>query len=340
MKIAYMPDTHFGEYDQTTPPTPDEVADAMDHCIAEAELAEKVGFDGVWVPERHQRPETWWPNTETLLMAIAARTKRVQIACTVMQPTFHHPIHLAEALAAVDNLSRGRFVFGSGVGYHEDYFRCFGVPFAKRGKRFEEVMECMIGAWTQDEFNYDGEFFQYEGVRLTPKPYQNPRPPIWIGAFAPKAMERALQYEGWCLWFPPPVDELGPAAKQMRERAAEKGKENWEITIGFEGWLSDEPNIREKHGHRWVKEWSFYADKGLSPDAEAQDELASIESMFLCLGNKQKWIDRMGEMKEKVNPDQLCIRTRNPVNPGQHYPSRTECLEVIEAFGEILDEIR
>ena len=57
VKIAFMPDTHFGEYDQVEPPTPDQVADAMEHCIAEAELAEKVGFDGIWVPERHQRPE-------------------------------------------------------------------------------------------------------------------------------------------------------------------------------------------------------------------------------------------------------------------------------------------
>ena len=60
MKIAFMPDTHFGEYDQVEPPTPEQVADAMDHCIAEAELAENIGFDGIWVPERHQRPETWW----------------------------------------------------------------------------------------------------------------------------------------------------------------------------------------------------------------------------------------------------------------------------------------
>lgn len=340
MKIAFMPDTHFGVYDQAEPPSPDEVADAMEHCIAEGELAERVGFDGLWVPERHQRPETWWPNTVTLLMALAARTQRVQLACTVMQPTFHHPIHLAEALAAVDNLSRGRFVFGSGVGYHEDYFRCFGVPFEKRGKRFEETMDCIIGAWTEEEFNYDGEFFRYEGVRLTPKPYQRPRPPVWIGAFAPKAMERALNYEGWCLWFPPHVDDLGPAAASMRERATERGKDDFQITVGFEGWLGNEPDLREKHGHRWVKEWSFYAEKGLSPDMNAGEMLDQIESMFLCLGDRQKWVDRMGEMKERVNPDWLCIRTRNPVNPGQYYPSRTECLEVIERFGEILDEIR
>jgi hypothetical protein len=89
-----------------------------------------------------------------------------------------------------------------------------------------------------------------------------------------------------------------------------------------------------------VREWSFYAEKGLSPDAEAKDMLEQVESMFLCLGNRQKWVDRMGELKEKVNPDWLCIRTRNPVNPGKYYPSRSECLEVIERFGEILPAIR
>ena len=340
MKIAFMPDTHFGAYDQAAPPSPDDVASAMDRCIAEAELAERVGFDGVWVPERHQRAETWWPNTVTLLAALAARTERVQLACTVIQPTFHHPIHLAEALAAVDNLSRGRLTFGAGVGYHPDYFRCFGVPFEHRGQRFEEVMECIIGAWTQDEFNYEGEFYRYEGVKMTPKPYQKPRPPIWIGAFAPKAMERALNYEGWCLWFPPHADELAPAARDMREKAQARGKTDWQITVGFEGWIGDEPDLREKHGHRWVKEWSFYAEKGLSPDMEAKDMLEQVEDTFLCLGNKQKWLDRMGTMKDKVGPDWLCIRTRNPVNEGQYYPSRTECLEVVERFGEILGDIR
>jgi len=340
MKIAFMTDTHFGAYDQRSPPSPDEVASGMEHCIAEAELAESVGFDGVWVPERHQRPETWWPNTVTLLTAIAARTKRVQLACTVMQPTFHHPIHLAEALSAIDNLSRGRFTFGAGVGYHPDYFRCFGVPFEQRGRRFEEVMDCIVGVWTNDEFSYNGQFYRYEGVKLTPKPYQRPRPPIWIGAFTPKAMARALDYEGWCLWFPPHVDQLASAVRGVREKASALGKSDWAVTIGFEGWLGDGKDLRQKHGHRWVKEWGFYAEKGLSPDIDTGNMLEQIEKTFLCLGNKQKWVDRMGEMKDKVDPDWLCIRTRNPINQGHYYPSRAECLEVIERFGEILNDLR
>ena len=68
--------------------------------------------------------------------------------------------------------------------------------------------------------------------------------------------------------------------------------------------------------------------------------LDDIENMFLCIGNKNKWVDRMGEMKEAVNPDWLCIRTRNPINEGHYYPSRAESLEVIERFGEILSEIK
>ncbi len=340
MKIAYMPDTHFGPYDQTAPPTGPEVADAMEHCIQEAEIAERVGFDGLWVPERHQRPETWWPNTITQLTALAARTKRVELACTVIQPTFHHPVHLAEQLAQIDCLSRGRLTFGAGVGYHQDYFRCFGVPYEKRGKRFEEVMDIIEACWTQETVNYHGEFFNYEGVKMTPKPYQQPRPPVWIGAFADKALERALRWDGWCLWFPPEIKTLKPQVEAMREKADKLGKKNWQFTMGFEGWLGDETDLREKHGHRWVREWGFYAEKGLSPDATPTNMLDTIENMFLCLGNRQKWLDRLGEIKEHINPDWICIRTRNPVNEGKYYPSRQESLEVVERFGEILNEAR
>ena len=340
MKIAYCIDTHFGAYNQETPPSPDEIADAMDYCLEEAKVAERVGFDGIWVPERHQRPETWWPNTPSLLTALAVVTDRVKLACTVMQPTFHHPIHLAESLAAIDNLSRGRLIFGAGVGYHEDYFRCFGVPFEKRGARFEEVMECIIGAWTEDEFNYEGDFFQYEGVKLTPKPFTRPRPPIWIGAFAPKAMERALNYEGWCTWFPPHIDELAPACANMRERASERGKNDFQVTLGFEGWMSDDKDLRQKHGHRWVREVSFYAEHGLSPDMKESDLIDELENSFLCLGNKNKWVDRLGELRERARPDWVALRTRNPINEGHYYPSREESLDLVESFGEVLEELR
>ena len=119
------------------------------------------------------------------------------------------------------------------------------------------------------------------------------------------------------------------------------------IELADRGWLDESIKEFKKaidldpdsaHAHDNLA--TVYAEKGLSPETQATDMLDQVENMFLCLGDKQQWVDRMGEMKDKVNPDWLCIRTRNPVNPGQHYPSRTECLEVIEHFGEILKDLR
>src|SRR5260370_23726617 len=139
MKFAYMPDTHFGVYDQV-PPSPEQAADAFDQVIREAVLAEELGFDGVFLPERHGRSETFVPSPLLAATAIAAHTKRVTIATTVVMPTLYNPMHLAEQVAMIDNLSRGRFVLGVGVGYHDGYHQTFGVPWPHRGKPFPHGM--------------------------------------------------------------------------------------------------------------------------------------------------------------------------------------------------------
>ncbi len=344
MKFAYMPDTHFGIYNQPGTPDPEDVADAMDQCLEEAELAERVGFDGIWIPERHSRSETYWPSAISYLIALAARTSRVQIAPTVMMPTFHHPVHLAEQLAAVDNLSRGRLTFGAGVGYHADYFRHFGVPFEKRGRRFEEAMEVIEGCWTQEEFSFKGEFFEYDRVRMTPKPFQRPRPPVWIGAFDPKPLERALDWDGWVTWFTPKPEEYAPLVSEMREKADRRGRKNWTVAMALEGWIGEPDELRERHAYRWINEVNFYGSRGLASDvtelsALDNELLSSMESSFLCLGQREQWIDRLGRYREAANPDWICLHIRTPRAPEGYYPSKAECLEVIEQFGEIIDAV-
>src|SRR4029079_15864544 len=106
------------------------------------------------------------------------RTERITIATTVMNPTYHDPMHLAEQLACIDNLSKGRLIFGAGVGFHVDYFGLFNVPLKRPGKRFQETLDVIEGAWTNERFTYKGEFYEYDDVMLPPKPYQRPRPTI------------------------------------------------------------------------------------------------------------------------------------------------------------------
>ena len=133
----------------------------------------------------------------------------------VMNPTYHDPMHLAEQLACVDNLSKGRFIFGAGVGYHDDYFKLFNVPRKHTGRRFQETLDVIEGAWTQERFSYDGEFFQYDDVLMTPKP------------------DLLFDYSGfppytYQLTYPAPVaHELG---KKVRKLLAEAGIESGEDT--------------------------------------------------------------------------------------------------------------
>lgn len=334
MRIAYMPDTHFGGYNQGIPDRL-AVARAGEQLLEEAEAAEEVGFDGVWLPERHSRTETFFPSAVVLAAAIAARTSRVQIATTVLQPTFHHPVHLAEQLAQIDQLSKGRLIFGAGVGYHEDYFRLFGVPTKRKNARFEEVMKVIEGVWTQERFSFNGEFYQYDDVLLTPKPYQQPRPPIWIGAFYDNGIERATDWDGWTWWFPSEIEAAAQKINHWREVADKKGRKNWTVALAYEGWIGDDDKqVRADHGHRWVRELGFYQEHGMTPDAAAGDPIDKLEREFLILGSPQKWVDRLGEIQDKLNPDWVCIRTRNPRPETGHYPDASEALDCIYRLGE------
>ncbi len=147
MKFAYMPDTHFGVYDQK-PAGPAEAAAAFQQLLLEAETAERVGFDGIFLPERHGRTETFIPSPWTVATAIAARTGKVKIATTVSLPGLYNPVHLAEQIALIDILSEGRFIFGSGIGFATDYNRTFGVPWDRRVTRTKECLEIIDLALT------------------------------------------------------------------------------------------------------------------------------------------------------------------------------------------------
>ena len=104
-------------------------------------------------------------------------------------------------------------MFGAGVGYHEDYFRLFGVPTRRKNARFDEVMQVVEGAWANERFSHLGDFYQYDDILLTPKPYQQPRPPIWIGALFDNGIERATNWDGW-IW------DHQPEIETARERIA------------------------------------------------------------------------------------------------------------------------
>ena len=350
MRFAYALDTHFGVFDQEVP-SPHDVAKAWDQLLAEAELAEEVGFDGIFIAERHGRTETFVPNTLQVATAVAARTTRIKIATAVMMPPLHNQMELAEQVAMVDNLSKGRFTFGVGVGYHSGYHDTFGIPFARRGKRFEEAMGVMKLAFTEDRFSFHGEFFDYENVQLTPKTYQRPHPPIWIGSHTRgKPADRALDNDGWVVWTQPEWTENAAWIAEMRQRAAERGKKGWQVVLNQDGWLGDNAaEVRERHSVRWLREARFYEEHDFPGEIDPRGDidqaagfeaaLQDFETRQMHFGTAETWTERIASVRDILNPDWLSIRLRTPnAGYGPAYPTGEEFLECIRRFG--VDVIR
>ena len=131
---------------------------------------------------------------------VAASTRKIGLGFGSYIVPFRHPIIAAKELAFLDGLSDGRLVPGLAAGSSEREFAAFGMAFNTRGKRLDEGIEAMQRLWTQESASFDGEFYQFEDVSLTPKPVQTPHPPIWIGSWTgsrPAARRIVRHAAGW-----------------------------------------------------------------------------------------------------------------------------------------------
>jgi alkanesulfonate monooxygenase SsuD/methylene tetrahydromethanopterin reductase-like flavin-dependent oxidoreductase (luciferase family) len=148
--------------------------------------ADRLGFDTVWLAEVHFAPHfSTMPAPMMLLAAIAERTERLRLGLAVNLLPLHHPMRLAEETAMLDVLSGGRVEFGAGRGAFQLNYRGYGVPMPESRGLFEEGLEMVQAAWTQQRLTFHGKHYQAEGIEVTPKPVQQPHPPIRLAANSP-----------------------------------------------------------------------------------------------------------------------------------------------------------
>ncbi|HEY4908864.1 MAG TPA: LLM class flavin-dependent oxidoreductase, partial [Methylomirabilota bacterium] len=165
-----------------SPPGMDE-AQAFDESLAQVTAAEELGFDAVWLAEIHfQKGRSVLSSPLVIATAIAARTRRVRIGIAVQILPLAHPLHLAEDVATVDHLSKGRLDFGVGRSGLPEHYEGFNIAHAESRERFNETLEILVKAWTEERFTHEGKYFQFRNVCVTPKPYQKPYPPLRVAA--------------------------------------------------------------------------------------------------------------------------------------------------------------
>ena len=158
-------------------------AQAFDESLAEMTAAEEMGFDAVWLAEIHfQKDRSVLSSPLIIATAIAARTTRVKIGIAVQVLPLAHPLHLAEDVATLDHLSKGRLDFGVGRSGLPEHYQRFNIPYSESRERFQETLDILLKAWTEERFSYEGKYYQFHDVCVLPKPYQKPYPPLRVAA--------------------------------------------------------------------------------------------------------------------------------------------------------------
>jgi len=174
MKISSFHYFRLQPYDQDE----SELFDYELECI---QMSEELGFDGVWLAEHHFRSDVC-SSTLSFASYVAAQTKRIRIGLGILLLPFYNAIRLAEDVAVVDLLSKGRLDVGLGRGYNPLEFEGFSVPESESRERFADTLDILRQAWTRDSVNFHGKFHDISDVRVFPKPLQKPFPPLWVGA--------------------------------------------------------------------------------------------------------------------------------------------------------------
>lgn len=165
--------------------------DEYARIIEQAQLAEEVGLESVWLSEHHGADDGYLPSLLPLAAAILASTKRLVVGTAVLLAPLHHPLRLAEDAAVVDQLSGGRLVLGLGTGWRSGDFRSFGADMATRAVALEETVQILRRAWQGERFDFEGRVHRIEGGMVRPRPFTPGGPPIWLGGTGPRALRRA-----------------------------------------------------------------------------------------------------------------------------------------------------
>jgi probable F420-dependent oxidoreductase len=228
--------------------------------------AEGERFDSLWVWERlisPLKPQTPYPLTpdgsfpiefqslfeplETLTF-VAAKTNKIALGTSIIDMLFHNPVVLARRFATLDILSEGRAIAGLGIGWLKDEYQISNIPLENRGKRADEYIQLLKKIWTEDVVEFNGKHYSIPRSKIGPKPHQKPHPPIYMGAFSPKAFGRAVKYaDGWIGMIAGTLDDFENAVNTIRDMAI-KEKEieaNRKDTNGFKVILLTYPKVAE-----------------------------------------------------------------------------------------------
>ena len=214
-----------------------------------AKAAEQLGYEGINVPDHLVYPvnisapypytedgEVWWPHTNpwpdpwVTLTAMGMATTTLRLATNIYLAALRDPFTVARATAAAALFTNNRVACGVSAGWIKEEFDAAGIDFKSRGRRLDEVIQCMRQLNSGEVVSHRGEFFQYDEVIMSPTPSKPI--PVWVGGASKPALRRAANNDGW-LGVPMHNEQISATVKQLFDNRRANGKyaEPFEIVL-------------------------------------------------------------------------------------------------------------
>jgi probable F420-dependent oxidoreductase len=225
-----------------------------------------------------------WNDPMITLSFAAAASATIKIASGVLLLPEHNPVVVAKQAATLDQLSGGRLVLGVGVGWSREEFDALGVPFARRAARTAEYVAAMRTLWREQVASFHGDFVEFTGVRVNPKPVRNAHIPIIVGGNSDAAMRRVA---GWGNgWYGFNLDSVGDVAERLNllgARCRDVGRDPADLHSAVA--------LREPH----VSDRSALIDLGV-------DELVIVDSPPADPQLAHDWVDKLADRWMSMTP--------------------------------------
>ena len=337
-------------------------ANRFREMLEEVTYAEEIGMTSVWFVEHHFRSE--WSHSsapDITLAAISQRTTNMRLGIAVVLVPLHHPLNIASRMATLDVVSNGRVDLGIGRSGYPYQMQPYGSDLKDVSGMVEEYLKVIPGAWTEEEFSFEGEYYHIPPREVVPKPVQKPHPPIWqacsqdstaqkVGeqglaclaqtSVGPERAQQIISIYKEAIKNPTPVTKridnrvagnTVAYCSESRQKAHERGAEliDW---YRYQQRLRDAKVWEGYDPNKVPDDYQFHYQRSQA-DPVRRDETASLELVQrgdrFCMGNPDDCIEYI-ERYEALGVDEMMPLFQ--VGPVSH----EEVMESLRLYGKYI----
>jgi len=287
--------------------------------LEQVRLARSAGFNSVWASQHYlSDPFTYFQPIPTLAR-VAGDASGMTLGTGVLLLPLHHPVDVAEQLATLDVITDGRFVFGVGLGYRDVETQAMGHDPGERVGRLVEALEVVERLWSGEPVTYTGRHFKLRDVRISMRPVQHPRPPIWLAANADAGVQRAARLGD--AWIMNPHTTRATLERQLalyRETRRECGRPTvTEVPLVRECYVAPDARtaIAEAAGfldakYRAYRSWE--QDRELPPDDAWSQRFEELARDRFLIGDPARVREEIVRYRERLGVTMLILRVQWP----------------------------